>query len=175
MESSVDQQSERLIRELYHHHAALCAFAYSILRDWQLAQDAFQETLIVFLKKYSDIDPDTNVLALAHKVIYFEALGMLRKRQREQTKLDQALYERMYEIFTPPESQQTPIRETLRRCLEKLPPAVFSTVNAFYFHKKSYQQIATTFSCSVETVRKRLFRARQNLRQCMSFRKEELT
>ena len=58
----------------------------------------------------------------------------------------------------------------LEDCLAKLPEALKTTVDTFYFQEKSGAETATELGASEVSIRKRLERARAVLRQCIELK-----
>ena len=75
--------AEDLLRSAFKYQDALVSYAYGLLQDWALAQDAVQEAFIVLQKKHAEYRPDANVYTWARQIVRFEALNILRSRQRE--------------------------------------------------------------------------------------------
>ncbi|MGB0371192.1 MAG: RNA polymerase sigma factor [Opitutales bacterium] len=84
-ESLAEVKREHLIREAMRWENALKANAYGILMDWAMAEDAFQETLILLNQKWAEYEDGKAVLPWARQIIKFKALNMRRKAQRQIT------------------------------------------------------------------------------------------
>src|SRR5688572_12166309 len=70
--------AEDLLRSAFKYQDALVSYAYGLLQDWALAQDAVQEAFIVLQKKHAEFRPDANVYTWARQIVRFEALNILR-------------------------------------------------------------------------------------------------
>ena len=83
--------AEHLLRAAFKYQDALTSYAFALLQDWALAQDAVQETFIVLQKKHSEFRPDGNVFTWARQMVRYEALNILRARGRESCVADEQL------------------------------------------------------------------------------------
>src|SRR5437867_153877 len=84
--------AEDLLRSAFKYQDALVSYAYGLLQDWALAQDAVQEAFIVLQKKHAEFRPAANLFAWARQMVRFEALNILRSRQRESCFVDDELF-----------------------------------------------------------------------------------
>src|SRR5690349_9836870 len=74
---------EDLLRSAFKYQDALVGYAYALLQDWALAQDAVQEAFIVLQRKHAEFKAGANVFTWARQIVRFEALNIIRSRQRE--------------------------------------------------------------------------------------------
>src|SRR5881628_659170 len=84
--------AEDLLRSAFKYQDALVSYAYGLLQDWALAQDAVQEAFIVLQKKHAEFHPGASVFAWARQIVRFETLNILRSRQRESCFVDEELF-----------------------------------------------------------------------------------
>src|SRR6266536_5242039 len=84
--------AENLLRSAFKYQDALVSYAYGLLQDWALAQDAVQEAFIVLQKKHREFRPGSNPFAWARQIVRFEALKLLRSRQHESCVVDEELF-----------------------------------------------------------------------------------
>lgn len=59
--------AEDLLRAALKYQDALTSYAFAMLQDWALAQDAVQETFIVLQRKHAEFRPGANVFTWARK------------------------------------------------------------------------------------------------------------
>src|SRR5436189_293129 len=84
--------AEDLLRAAFKYQDALTSYAFAMLQDWALAQDAVQETFIVLQKKHAEFRPGANVFTWARQILRFEALKIIRARGRESYVADEELF-----------------------------------------------------------------------------------
>src|SRR4026208_2069537 len=91
-ESVPAPSAENLLRAAFKYQDALTSYAFAMLQDWALAQDAVQEAFIVLQRKHAEFRPGANVFTWARKMVRYEALNILRARGRESCVLDEELF-----------------------------------------------------------------------------------
>jgi RNA polymerase sigma-70 factor (ECF subfamily) len=151
---------------------ALTAYAFVITRDWALAQDAFQEGLIVVARKWESLDPSGDVLGWIRGVIRREALSLLRSRGQMTYVGDEDMLDLLDQQFAPEmeEDRIAQVRqweEALRACLQKLGGRARHLILGFYGRENSGRSLAAEMDMSEEAVRVNLHRIRNKLRACV--------
>src|SRR6185503_8310446 len=84
--------AEDLLRQAFKYQDALVSYAYGLLQDWALAQDAVQESFIVLQRKHHEFKPGANAYAWTRQIVRFEALNLLRARRKETCYADEELF-----------------------------------------------------------------------------------
>src|SRR5437879_5429889 len=74
---------EEVLRAAFKHHDALTVYAYGLVRDWSLAQDAVQEAYLVLVNKWKEYQPEGDLFSWVRQMVRFEALNALRSRGKE--------------------------------------------------------------------------------------------
>src|SRR5258708_14173203 len=75
-------QEETLTRWLLSHRRALFAYIYAIVRDHALAEDVFQDTSIIILKKQDLVD-SSMLWGFARGIARNQAFSLLRSRKKQ--------------------------------------------------------------------------------------------
>ena len=163
--------AEELLRAAFRYHDALVSYAYGLLRDWALAEDAVQETFIVVQRKAAEFRPGAEVLPWVRGMVRFEALNLLRTRAREQYPGDAALFALVDAQFERHLNHDAVVmlerqKAALRHCLEKLEPAGRQMLLGFYRDRLSGERLAELHRRSANAVRLALSRLRERLRDC---------
>ena len=154
------------------YQAALVTYAYGRLRDYHLADDVVQESLIVLMKKWTDFEPGTSIYAFARRIVYFKTLEAIRARQRGDVPLEeaelQAAVDRTLDECMDEESVEMhgAMIHALQDCLGHLTGKGIELVTGFYRDAKSYRELGELHAQSVEAIKKALFRYRKFLREC---------
>lgn len=170
MTSSVS--AEDLLRAAFKYHDALVSYAYGLLQDWALAQDAVQETFITVQKKHAEFTPGTNILAWTRRIARYEALNILRARGRETFVGDEELFalvdaqfeEHLNHDAVAVLEQQ---KAALHHCLAQLEPDVLQLLLGFYRDRVACERLAAVHRRSVNAIRLALSRIRSRLRDCV--------
>jgi RNA polymerase sigma-70 factor (ECF subfamily) len=143
-----------------------------MLSDYAAAQDVVQDTFVIVARKYEDFEEGTSMIAWCRTIVRLQVLSYIRKNRREQSIEDRVLQEAMDSAFDQHQTALTsPIRlDCLRECLEKLPHAGRELIRLRYEDNTAYGDISKVLRVTLETVRKRLFRTKQELGECVRLR-----
>ena len=151
---------ERAVRE---HSRLAYRVAYAVLRNAADAEDAVQETFLkAFKAKMSGIEDWAGLVA---RIAYRSALDILRKRKPEDAE--------DFELVDPAVSQDEALsREQqvrkLRRMIAGLPQELREPLVLSAIEELNSRQVAEVLGVNEGTVRTRLMRARQMLKEKMS-------
>jgi RNA polymerase sigma-70 factor, ECF subfamily len=171
MHHSVEAR-DRLLKEVLRYRLELVAYARSLLGNYAAADDAVQEAMLVVMKKLDTFDEGTSILAWCRAIVRLEVLRAKQERRRERTLaerlLDDAVDAAFDQFQTASQSESDELwRETLERCLEKVPERGRRVLYARLVDELGYQQISECIGMTLEAVRKTLFRLRKQVRICM--------
>ena len=166
---SQNKQSE-FLKVAFEARTVLTAYAYSILKDWGLAQDIFQEAVISMNEKAEDIQKDSPI-AWLKRVIKNKAIDTIRKQKRTNNhheqfiliidkKFDALLSNEKIEVYQEKE-------KALQNCMAKLEPQTRQIILGFYKDKSPCQALGDLFNRSTNAVRLLLSRSRSQLRHCV--------
>jgi RNA polymerase sigma-70 factor (ECF subfamily) len=162
METSGD-----LVRQLLHHRRVLQAYLYAIVRDPHLTEDLFQEVSVILLQKSPGLGEVRDFWALAREVARREALAALRKRGRGHTSLSPEALDAVDRGFEEISSQAADRRESLARCITKLPRLWRRIVELRYWMNLPVSHVASRLSKTENTVSVTLNRIRLQLAECV--------
>ena len=166
---------ESLLRSAFKYQDALVSYAYALLQDWALAQDAVQEAFIVLQKKHAEFKPGANVFTWARQIVRFEALNIIRSRQREACFVDDELFALVDEQFERHLDQEATSKmesqkAALQHCMSRLDAESVSLLLGFYKDALSCEKLSELHRKSVNAVRLSLSRIRTKLRDCVRAR-----
>ena len=164
--------AESLLRSAFKYQDALVSYAYGLLQDWALAQDAVQEAFIVLQKKQAEFRPGANVFTWVRQMVRFEALNILRSRQRESCFVDDELFslvDRQFEKYLDQEAVGAleSRKAALQQCLSRLDAGSLGLLLGFYKDALSCEKLSALHHRSVNAVRLSLSRIRARLRDCV--------
>ena len=171
----VSVTAEDLLRSAFKYQDALVSYAYGLLQDWGLAQDAVQEGFIVLQKKHREFRPGANPFAWARQIVRFEALNLLRSRQRESCVVDEELFtlvDQQFERYLDQDAVGAleSRKAALQQCLSRLDQDSVSLLLGFYKDALSCKKLSALHHRSVNAVRISLSRLRARLRECVRHR-----
>jgi RNA polymerase sigma-70 factor (ECF subfamily) len=165
---------EDLLRSAFKYQDALVSYAFALLQDWALAQDAVQEAFIVLQRKHPEFNPGANVFTWVRQMVRFEALNIIRSRQREACFVDEELFALVDEQFERHLDEATSAMESrkaaLQHCMSRLDAESVSLLLGFYKDALSCEKLSELHRKSVNAVRLSLSRIRAKLRDCVRAR-----
>ena len=156
------------------HDRYLYRVARSILRDHQEAEDVVQQTYLNAFTKIVDFRGEANLRTWLTRIAPNEALWR-KRRQRlhvELGEIDTAQERVRSQIYLSPMTQATPegeaarsqIRQILESAIDDLPPAFRTVLVMRDVEEATVEETANILGIKAETVRTRLHRARNMLR-----------
>ncbi|MEM9445999.1 MAG: sigma-70 family RNA polymerase sigma factor [Verrucomicrobiota bacterium] len=170
---NIEAKREYLLMETMKWSHALTANAYGILRDWALAEDAFQETLIEVSRKASEFEEGRAVLPWVRQIIKFKSLNIYRKHSREQTGTEERLID-LVDSTLGNYLQETPLstlnqkKAALEACLSRLDKRMRDLLLSFYADGDRCEVLAQRMQKTVNAIYVILNRLRVKLRQCIT-------
>jgi RNA polymerase sigma-70 factor, ECF subfamily len=157
------------------HDRYLYRVARSIVRDDQEAEDVVQQTYLNAFMKIADFRGEATLRTWLTRIALNEALRR-KRRQRGHVDLgeiDTARERVRSQIYLTPLAQATPegelarsqIRQTLEHAIDDLPPAFRTVLIMRDVEEANVEETANVLGIKAETVRTRLHRARNMLRE----------
>ena len=153
----------------YH---AVYRYVFSLCHDENLASDITQETFLKAAELCHKIDPSQNPRAFLIRIAASLWKNQLRKEKGRQKIIPLAPLKSEDEAVSPenpPEVLLIQQEETqlLLLCAEKLSPKLRLPLYMYYTAELSLKEISTILHIPVGTVKSRLWRAKQELKQNM--------
>lgn len=166
---------EDLLRSAFKYQDALVSYAYALLQDWSLAQDAVQEAFIVLQRKHAEFKAGANIFTWTRQIVRFEALNIIRSRQREACFVDEELFALVDEQFERHLDHETTMametrKAALQHCMSRLDNESVSLLLGFYKDALPCERLSELHRKSVNAVRLSLSRIRTKLRDCVRAR-----
>lgn len=143
-------------------------YAYGVLGDFQLAEDAAQEAFVQLYRDLPQLRAPEAFPSWFRTVIYKQCDRIRRRKQ-----LPTVAWEGMEQILAVPDSVAAQIeldelRHGVQSALQRLPTAQRQVVTLFYMADYSQKEIATFLDLPLTTVKKRLYDAKQRLKVRMT-------
>jgi len=156
------------------HEHMLMAYLMSLLGDHALAEDVAQQALVIAYRKINTLKDPASFPAWLRGIARLEGLAALRRRGREIAIAPDAIQEldeayRRFELEYPTKSWEERF-QLVQDCFEDLPEAMRTVCRLHYHENHKAWQIAESLSLNLNTVLKRLERARTAIRDCVEAR-----
>jgi len=153
---------------LRRHQSQLFAYIYSLVHNFDDADDLFQQTSVVLWDKFDQFDRSKRFLAWACGVARYEVLNYLRARNRHRLyfsdELNLALVEAQDDLEAEPLAEQ---RDALAECLKKLRRRDVDLLEAFYGRCLGVSEVASAWGRSTHSIHNSLRRIRRALFECV--------
>lgn len=162
---------ETILAHLFAARTRLCAAAYAVVRDPQIAEDIFQNVAVKALTKDVRFEHEAALLSWAMVSVKREGIDWVRKSRPESVGLGEALLDLLHqEWMEESSSQQEARRSALRHCLEQVPSPSRQLLEFRYFEGKSCAEVARLAGISLEATYQRLSRLHRQLKGCIDQR-----
>lgn len=170
-----DRGRDELLRLFLQHQVMLSGFLYTLLEDWELVEEALQETAVFVCGRWRDFTPGTNFAAWARTVARFRAREALHRRRRAAARplgglLDGLAEPAVEQVWEAQGAFSPRHKEALARCLQDLPDVQRRVVELHYFDDRPCERIAARYKRRVEAVYMTLSRVRRRLKACVERR-----
>lgn len=159
-----------IIRQAFTYKNSLEAYAFSVTRDWGLAEDAVQEALIQVSEKAETLDHQ-GLLSWMKTVTHRRAVDIIRRRQKNV--YNDGLLDAVNRAFEQQLDESVVQKDCWRRdvldfCLRQVDSKARDMVLAFYLEGKKTEELAGEFGRSANSIRIKLHRLRDALRKCVA-------
>jgi RNA polymerase sigma-70 factor, ECF subfamily len=161
---------QEYLRRFLSAESALRGYLLAHLRNFDIAEDALQQTALVLWEKFDHYDPSRPFLAWALGVARLEVLQAKKRKPMGRSLLDGDLDELIVGEYSRLESDLSVRRQALRSCLERLPASMSGVVRLRYEGGSTLDQIARAMGKSLAAVKVILYRARVSLQDCVRLR-----
>ena len=166
-----EAEKDQLLRQGLSYQASLTGYAYTITKNWSMAQDAFQEAIISMHHRIDTIKPNT-ALAWLKTVTRNKAVDLIRKNETQSAvkeKLNTVIHQEFDRQLNDQYAESKAMEKSaLMKCMERLKQDARNLLLQFYFHKKSCATLAPAFNRSENALRLMLSRSRKSLKKCIS-------
>lgn len=159
-------QQDRFVRLLSKHSSSLYGYILALTANRHDADDVFQETNVVLLRKWKQFEFGTDFLAWSCTIARYKTLSQL-SRSRRLHALDPQLIEAMSEKALEAAQSADQRREALLECIGKLGASQTRIVQSRYYHQYSVKEIAESLGMSSARVYRSLASIHRNLHECV--------
>ena len=156
---SGNQQAFGLLFKFYHK--PLVGFAFKFSNDSELSNDAVQDAWIKVAKNIRQLKDPRAFRSWIYRLVRWKLTDLLRKRSREGSQLEELNEETVSNLV----DNKADENETLSIALSRLPNIEKQIIHLFYLDEMKISEISIVLEIPAGTVKSRLNRARQMLKQ----------
>jgi RNA polymerase sigma-70 factor (ECF subfamily) len=161
--------SDRLLRLLLMHRGMLLGYILSVVRDFHLAEDVFQDGSLIILKKGAILTDEADFAPWARKVVRLTALNALRKQNKGPELLEPAVLDLLEQEWCKDREPDLYL-VSLRECIEQLPPKARRLIELRYVAGIPGNDLATRLKQPPNTIYVALSRIYRTLSACVKKR-----
>jgi RNA polymerase sigma factor (sigma-70 family) len=164
-----DRGRDDVLRLFLQHRVMLSGFLYTLVEDWELVEEALQETAVFVCNRWGDFAPGADFAARVRTAARMRVREAIHRRRAAPPPvegilegLDAAAVERTWA-----KRGAFPARhaEALAQCLRELPDLQRRTVEMHYVERRPCERIAARTKRRIDAVYASLSRIRQRLQQ----------
>ena len=161
-------QHDTVVRLLLSGRLGILAYIRSIVRDFDLAEDIFQEVSMLALAKRKKIRDADHFAGWIRQAARYESLSMLRKRRGLPSLLSESTLDLLDATWDHDDSEAQNQRiEALHDCIGELTERSQSIVNLRYIQGMKGAELACVLQRPVNTVYVALSRIHRFLGDCV--------
>ncbi len=162
--------SERAFEQLFRdYYPRLCAFALSLLRDREEAEEIVQTLFCRLWEQRDSIDITTSVQAYLFRAVRNASLNQIKKAHiREAYKVMNLDNINNHPEFQPDRITQSELSKRLEKAISNLPEQCRLIFKMSRFEELKYREIADLLGLSIKTVENQMGKALKILRGEMS-------
>ena len=140
-------------------------YAYTILGDPFLAEDAAQEAFVEAHRDLVQLREPMAFSAWLRRLVFKQCDRLVRRKQLTTVPLDAATYVRSTTATPLEEIEANETSDTVRQAIQGLPYDLRVPTTLYYISDYSQQEIVDFLDVPISTVKKRLYEARKRLRK----------
>jgi len=176
-------QQEKFEKDLLPHINALHTFAYHLAYNEEDARDLVQETYLKAYKAIDSYDEGTNAKAWLFKILKNNYINQYRKKTKAPRKVDYEDFVGQHEKEESKLSNRVDLRQEIYQdlmgdevtiAINTLPVDFRTVILLCDIEGFTYEEIAKIIDVPIGTVRSRLHRARNLLKEKLKFYAEKL-
>ncbi|MEM6689498.1 MAG: RNA polymerase sigma factor [Planctomycetota bacterium] len=165
--------TQEITAQLLRERIGLTAQIYSIVRNYHLAEDIYQEICVKALDQTGKVESKDHLIHWFRKVARNRSIDVLRlhgERNRQLSEQTLALLEDTWDEGR--EAANASIVDALSRCVDQLTARSREVVTLRYFQNRSGEEIAETVGIKITSVYQTIARVHKTLAECIRHQPE---
>lgn len=169
MTASLISNNEAVFEQLFKKHfRELHAYAFSLLKDWDVAEEIVQALFLKLWEKNEWPNIQNSIKSYLYKSVYHDSLNYIRRQkvqQRYQTTTAYSMKDHTDDAAGKLKLGE--LEQHLYKALNKLPEKCRAIFHLSRFEELKYQEIANQLDISIKTVETHMGKALRILRKEM--------
>lgn len=158
--------SEAAFEQVFHaYYKALAAYARTILKDSDDAEDMVQQVFITVWEKRRAMEIHTSLRALLYRSVHNACLNRIRQQQVRSGYAREAILLHREDGASEDHMQQKELQQKIELAMEQLPEQCARIFKMSRFEQLKYQEIADRLGLSVKTVENQMGKALKVMRE----------
>ncbi|MFW5858766.1 MAG: RNA polymerase sigma factor [Planctomycetota bacterium] len=166
-DSDVETTRERVLQLALENRLQLQAYLLGLCRDMALAEDLFQETLLVVCQKWNDFTVGTSIKAWMFAIARNLHLRQVTRQQRHAVVAEAEVLERAFATRSSDGRSDAALREALVACWRKLPERNRKAFYHRFAEGSGHQPLGARLGLTDNALYLLLSRTRKMLRACI--------
>ena len=164
---------EKAFLEIYDAYSKkLLQYTYRCMGDWQEAEDIVQEVFVQVMKDAATFEPRASLSTWIYRIATFMCLKRHRDKGIRRRIIDREAAAGTFEKPAPAEdggrsAEMAEQVAAIKKIVETLPADQKTAFVLREYDGKNYEEIAKITDSEIGTVKSRIFRARQAIREVM--------
>lgn len=163
----IANKDESALTELYKSvESNIYAFTLSRIGDQHLAMDALSETMLAVWRSADRFEGNSKAMTWILGIARNKAIDQIRKRGAPVEEVDDDAV-----VDESPNADDIMMAvqdaDHVQLCMDGLQPAQREAIFLAFFEDMEYSEIAELMDCAVNTVKTRVFRAKEALKACL--------
>jgi RNA polymerase sigma-70 factor, ECF subfamily len=162
----IEARNREAMRELYLlYYPRLARFLRRMMRRHELVEEVINDSLFLVWEKAGDFRGDSRVSTWIMGIAYRRGLNLLRLERRAQEHMVLPTTDDQH--LAKPAAEQSDLIELLECALDNLSADHRAVLELTYYYDHSCAEIAAIMDCPTNTVKTRMFHARNKLRELL--------
>ncbi len=158
--------SEAAFGQVFHtYYKALAAYARTILKDNDDAEDMVQQVFITVWEKRSAMEIHTSLRSLLYRAVHNACLNRIKQQQVRSGYAKEVIQLHREDSTTEDRMQQKELQQKIELAMEQLPGQCARIFKMSRFEQLKYQEIADQLGLSVKTVEHQMGKALKVMRE----------
>lgn len=152
---------------ILRHHRVLLSYAIALGRSENVARELVQDAFVAAWQSIGTFDVTRDFASWMRGIVRNKWRERCRLYARE-TPLDEAAFSRLEATLAAYPEGDSALFARLAECRQRLPGPMAAAIHACYDEGRTSEEAATVLATNAATLRKRLERAREALRLCLT-------